>query len=363
MKRILIIALTILVLGSALCLASCGAELAPDGKPIPDDMKLASNMSAVDYALFVPENWLIDLQTNVTMAHVNPGDLTSVQMTSRKLNSVITDLDSWWEQYKLELAEAGAVEIVKENEKVVVDGIAAKKATYKITKTIETTENGKTKTSAKTYKCIVVGIIRNGSVYELLYNSVESLTSQDGGPFSTNMEAFEEILKNIRFTDRLYPSEGGEIKDKDTPAGMKLASNTDIVDYSLYIPSGWIIDNQTGNTLAHVSATDKSSIQVGQWNLTENIKNFETWWLDYKKELKRLGEIINITELTDTTINGVAAKKAEYILKVGNSEYKCLVEAVIRKNSVYVILYTSTVDGYDANLNDVNKIIDNFKFN
>ena len=361
MKKHLI--LTILILVLSVFITSCGADMAPDGKPIPDGMKLASDMSRVNYAMFVPEDWLIDLQTNVTMAHVNPGDLTSVQMTSCKLSSDITDLDTWWAQYKQELESAGSVEIVKENEKAVIDGVAAKKVTYKITLTVEFIENGENKVSEKTYKCIVVGVIKNDCIYELLYNSVEDLTAEDGGPFSTNMEAFEEILKNIRLTDKLYPSDKEEIKDENSPSGMKLASNTDIVDYSLYIPDSWIIDNQTGNTLAHVSDSDKSSIQVGQWNFTKNLKDFDTWWVEYKKQLERVSTVVEISELTDTTVNGVAAKKAEYIIKVGSNEYKCLVNAIVRKNSVYVILYTSTLDGYDANTDDVKAIIDNFKFN
>ena len=351
MKRIVTVILLILLISLSVLMTSCGADLAPDGEPIPKDMVLASNMAVVDYAMFVPEGWIIDLQTGVTMAHASPGDLTTVQMSSRKLNNTITDLDSWWAQYKTEASEAGALEIVSENEKAVVDGIAAKKAVYKIT------------VAENTYKCIIVGVVRNGAVYELLYNSIEDTESEDGGPYGTNMDSFEAILENIRFTDKLYPNENEAEKDKDAPEGMKLASNVKIVDYSLYIPDSWIIDIQTGNTLAHVSALDKSSIQVGQWNLTENIKNYDTWWEEYKKDLDRIGAKTIIKELSDTTVNGIPAKAAEYKIKVGGNEYKCLVNAIIRKNSVYVILYTSTVDGYNDNINEINAILDNFKFN
>ena len=77
----------------------------------------------------------------------------------------------------------------------------------------------------------------------------------------------------------------------------------------------------------------------------------------------RLNFKVGIKELSDTTVNGIPAKAAEYKIKVGGNEYKCLVNAIIRKNSVYVILYTSTVDGYNDNINEINAILDNFKFN
>jgi len=351
MKKITTIILLVLLAIGAVFMSSCSPDLAPDGEPIPDGMVLASNMSVVDYAMFVPEGWIIDLQTGITMAHASLSDLTTVQMSSRVLDGKMTDLDSWWAQYKQEIADVGAVELVTENEKAIIDGIAAKKSVYKIT------------VSEKTYKCIIIGVVRNGKVYELLYNSIEDLKAEDGGPYSTNMKGFESVLGNIRFTDKLYPVVEEGKPDKNAPEGMKLASDTDIVDYSLYVPNSWIIDVKTGNTLAHVSDKDRSSIQVGQWNLTESIKNFDTWWKEYKTDLERVGEITVTQDLTDATVNNIPCKRAEYTVKVAGGEYKCLVNAIIRKNSVYVIVYTSTADGYATNLRDVNRILESFKFN
>ena len=350
MKKTITLILIALLLSVTVFMTSCSPDLAPDGEPVPDGMVLASNMAVVNYAMFVPEGWIIDIQTNVTMAHATKADLTTVQMTSRGLDNKITDLDSWWSAYKSEIKEAGNVEIVTENEKAIIDGTATKKAVYKIT------------VEEKTYKCIVIGTVKDGAVYEILYNSIEALDAEDGGPFTTNMKAFEAILENIRFTDKLYPNESDVKEDKNAPEGMKLASNTDIVDYALYIPKSWIIDVQTGNTLAHVSDSDKSSIQVGQWNLTENIKNYDSWWVEYKKDIDRIGEKTIIKDLADSTVNGIPAKTAEYTLKVGSNKYKCSVNAIIRKGSVYVIVYTSTVDGYNDNIDEINKILDNFKF-
>ena len=348
MKKVLVFALMILLLGSVLCLASCSADLAPDGEPIPDDMKIASNTAVVDYLLFVPEDWIIDLQTWTTMAHASVGDLTTVQVTGRDWS---TDLDSWWADYKAEIEGLGEVQHITQNEKTVVDGIAAKKSVYRIT------------VGEMTYKCMIIGVVRNGKVYEILYNSVENTENEGSGLYTVNMETFESILESFRFTDRLYPADKEEVVDENAPEGMKLASNVDIVDYSLYVPKSWIIDIQTGSTMAHVSDTDKSSIQVGQWNLTENIKSYDTWWTDYKRELALVGTATVISEPTVDTVGGVEGRTAEYTLKVGTSTYKCRVSCVIAKGSAYVILYTSTESGYDANIDDVNKIIKSFKFN
>ena len=45
--------------------------------------------------------------------------------------------------------------------------------------------------------------------------------------------------------------------DDGVPAGMKLASDTSLVEYSLFVPSEWVIDSSTDKiTSAHASKND-----------------------------------------------------------------------------------------------------------
>lgn len=46
------------------------------------------------------------------------------------------------------------------------------------------------------------------------------------------------------------------------PTGMKLASNPEIVDYSLFVPEDWEIISATGMTMAQVSRNDVSNVIV-----------------------------------------------------------------------------------------------------
>lgn len=48
----------------------------------------------------------------------------------------------------------------------------------------------------------------------------------------------------------------------DVPDGMKLASNTEIVDYFLYVPADWEVTRQTGMTMAQASLNDDSNVIV-----------------------------------------------------------------------------------------------------
>ncbi|MBQ8343858.1 MAG: hypothetical protein IJV68_03600 [Clostridia bacterium] len=154
------------------------------------------------------------------------------------------------------------------------------------------------------------------------------------------------------------------------PDGMKYACNPDIVDYSLFVPENWIVDITTGSSMAHVSESDFSSVQVSQWNLTNELKNYDTWWADYKSSIEKLGVVEYVTELENTVVNEIASKKCEYKLTLGEGTddertYSYMVVGIITRGSVYVFLYTSLEDGdlYNKNMPTVEQILKEFKFN
>ena len=174
------------------------------------------------------------------------------------------------------------------------------------------------------------------------------------------------ILLTMMFTLSLNLVSCGE--EEIIPDGMKYACDPDIVDYSLFVPESWIVDITTGTSLAHVSGADRSSVQVSQWNLTETISNYDKWWEEYKKQIEKLGETNYISNAVDTKMGGVDAKKYVYELTMfkGTDDqvtYKYMVIATITRGSVYVFMYSSVGDYYEANMEDVNEIKNNFKFN
>ena len=76
----------------------------------------------------------------------------------------------------------------------------------------------------------------------------------------------------------LLASCGGNM---EVPEGMKLASNTAIVDYSLFVPENWIVDLSDARTAAHVSDSDRTSINIAQWNYQGTV---DDWWKNEYKE-------------------------------------------------------------------------------
>ena len=159
--------------------------------------------------------------------------------------------------------------------------------------------------------------------------------------------------------------------DDNIPDGMKYACDPDIVDYSLFVPESWIVDIQTGASMAHVSETDFSSVQVCQWNLTNELKDYDSWWKEYKIGIENLGAVEYVdSELVNTVVDGIAAKKCQYKLTFNKGSenektYSYMVIGIITRGSVYVFLYTSLEDGdlYNTNMPVIEEIIKEFKFN
>jgi len=168
--------------------------------------------------------------------------------------------------------------------------------------------------------------------------------------------------------------------NKEIPNGMKYACNTDIVDYSFFVPESWIVDATEGYSMAHVSKEDRSSVSVLQFNFTSDIRTIDDWWdkkdtngeaseMSYKSKLSNtLKEVNIIEEGKETSVDGVAAKSYLFTGKELSSgiEYKFFVTAVAKNGSVYIITFTSTDTNnlYEKNISTVkDKILANFRFN
>ncbi|MBO5287322.1 MAG: hypothetical protein J6B34_04280 [Clostridia bacterium] len=169
----------------------------------------------------------------------------------------------------------------------------------------------------------------------------------------------------------------------DAPEGMMLASNTAVVDYSLFVPQGWIIDLNGATTAAHVSDGDRTSVNVAQWNYQGTI---DDWWkLEYKAQsfdsdaVFKDVKILTVNEETgeegeSCLIGGAGAKRYEYTARLGDAFFKYIVIATVTRGSIYVMHFTfmqdSVAEGaeitysqYDNHKEDVKKIIDSFRFN
>ena len=171
--------------------------------------------------------------------------------------------------------------------------------------------------------------------------------------------------------------------DDEVPDGMKLASNTDIVDYKLFVPEAWVVSNaDRAATQAFASEDDRTNVIVEQWNITENTKNVADWWeKEYKPQVFTSGAIQDPVvkkdkegkEGVNITLGGKAATKYTYTGKIGDAYFRYDVIGCVTNGSIYVIHFTYMQDGVkegekitysavDTHKDAVQAIIDNFRF-
>ena len=97
MKKITALALMLVLM---LTLAACGAEQDSD---VPAGMKEVTT-DAATFDMFVPESWIVDLQTGAASAHVSDDDRSNVSVMVWGLERSDDTVDAWWELHLDELA-------------------------------------------------------------------------------------------------------------------------------------------------------------------------------------------------------------------------------------------------------------------
>lgn len=153
------------------------------------------------------------------------------------------------------------------------------------------------------------------------------------------------------------------------PSGMKVASDTSVVDYSLFVPESWIIDSMNTVSTAHVSDSDRTSISVKK----NSIDSVDAWWQSYKNALSATFEDLKIeVENEDYVLASLNSKRFVFTASFNNaSYYKYEIIAVKKGEYVYEIMIKyqgimkdGTVSYSDEGHADtIKNILDNFKFN
>ena len=173
-------------------------------------------------------------------------------------------------------------------------------------------------------------------------------------------------------------------EDSDVPAGMQLASRTDIVDYKLFVPMTWTVTNaDSTSTQAYVSDSDRTNVLINQWNMTENTKTVSEWWeKEHKPGIVEMGIFSDIKvekdkdgkEGENMTLDGKPAIKYTYTALAKDAYFKFEVIGCVANGSIYVMQFTYMQDivpegepitfgSVDYHKEAVDSIIANFKFN
>lgn len=150
--------------------------------------------------------------------------------------------------------------------------------------------------------------------------------------------------------------------DYEVPLGMQIASNTEIVDYLLYVPEDWKVDMRTGVTSAYYSVNDPSNITVTMSMLEDAEGGLEAY---FEKHLDTLDDVysdISEVESANLILAEKAAMQYIYTAKFGDNEYKFWQVVCINQYRVYTITYSSTVENFDTHTADMQTALELFCF-
>ena len=148
-------------------------------------------------------------------------------------------------------------------------------------------------------------------------------------------------------------------KDDETPDGMKnIAGENDA--YYFYVPQSWV-ENQFG-TGAYYSTVDTSNIAIAAYSGSE-YDTSSAYWKDFTDKVEDIStefEVISAEE--KKIISERNALQYVYTMTTGGVKYKVQQIFVAYSNIMYVITYTAAEDRFDAHTEEIQKILDEFRF-
>ncbi len=157
---------------------------------------------------------------------------------------------------------------------------------------------------------------------------------------------------------------GCAAQEEGVPQGMKrLEGHTN--DYSICVPKDWVSDKDSSTLSAYVSSVDSSSISVTAFAL-EAQKDLNSFWNSYKEDFEATfnGTMKYVGEMpVTTTLDKIPANKYVYTAEVTGTTYQFVQVTCINEGQVYIITFTTTPELYDDHTENIEKILQNFKFN
>ena len=177
-------------------------------------------------------------------------------------------------------------------------------------------------------------------------------------------EEYIEIFEKIRACFELCEKKvkNDEVIDKNTPDGMKKASDDD-VQYACYVPKAWITDLSDKLTYAYCDESGKPNVTVTCFSPSSESITAEQYFTECEMEYKK--NLVGYELLGEPISRTVAERNAlsyQYKALYGGSEYKIMQTVLIYNGLAYSITYTARADAYEAHINDVELILNSFRF-
>lgn len=128
MKKLLALCLCLLTI--CFSFAACNKE---GSYNVPMGFQLASDPEIVDYLLFVPEKWTVDMRTGTTSAYYSTMDPTNITASLMPLENTEGGIDAYFEGYKKQFTDVFGDPENIETANLILDGKEAKQYIYSAT--------------------------------------------------------------------------------------------------------------------------------------------------------------------------------------------------------------------------------------
>lgn len=324
----------LLVLLCCISFSACGKN-----DEIPEGMQSAT-LQGEPFILYVPENWALNTNSGLSSAYVSAGEKILVNAryyTPANPEMTLNDyMDFCAEQY----AKTQSGFTIVERTPSILSGENAVKMVYTMT------------LNGREYTCFQTTARWHGDMVSIHgYCPTEFLESINAD--------FDRIHETFVLCDKGELG-GAEIIDKNTPAGMKIAS-ADQIEYRLYVPKTWVCNPEEGNSYAFYPESERSNVTVNCYSPEQSMSvsdYFAQCEVEYKKVLpsyERLSE-------TERTVADREAKSYIYRTVVEGVELKLMQTVFTYSGKFYSITYTATAENFDLHMADVESILNAFIF-
>ncbi len=146
------------------------------------------------------------------------------------------------------------------------------------------------------------------------------------------------------------------------PNGMKALSN-ELVDYNLYVPTGWTEDISTRFVSAYVSDNDRTNVSMEAFEIEKpDGMTPASFWESYQADFEATFSDMELLSSDSMLLGGQPAMKYVYNATVTGDSYRFMQVICIRGVTVYIFTYTASPDRYDVHLQAVEAILSYFSF-
>ena len=320
------------------CLTACGKD---DG--VPDGMYSVTR-AGEPFILYVPGDWTDNRDSGISSAYYSINDGVTVSARAIAL-SADTELTPYVDTCAADYAESlQGFKLIDLSESA-LGGQVARRLEYSFERDVSGT---------------AIGVI--AVQYYVLHGEGAVLLSFYCASSAYNAEKsemFEKIRSELVLCE---PSAVGDtVTDKNTPAGMKIASYKGL-EYVFYVPENWITDSGDKMSAAYFSQSDRSNVSVTAF-APDGPMTVEQYFNACAELYKRDIRGYELLGSENISVDGKEATSYTYKAAYSESEVYRITQTVIFYNDMfYSITYTALDGVYDSHAADVQAMLDNFNF-